>query len=57
MPATGRRIDPVDYYIFGHMHYARDYAADGLRVVLLGAWDAPACAVLDDAGKLELKRL
>ena len=34
-----------------------DYAADGLRVVLLGAWDAPACAVLDDAGKLELKRL
>ena len=53
----GQRIDPVDYYIFGHMHYARDYAADGLRVVLLGAWDAPACAVLDDAGKLELKRL
>jgi len=52
-----QRIDPVDYYIFGHMHYARDYAADGLRVVLLGAWDAPACAVLDDAGKLELKRL
>ena len=34
-----QRIDPVDYYIFGHMHYARDYAADGLRVVLLGAWD------------------
>ena len=52
-----QRIDRVDYYIFGHMHYARDYAADGLRVVLLGAWDAPACAVLDDAGKLELKRL
>ena len=52
-----QRIDPVDYYIFGHMHYARDYAADGLRVVLLGAWDAPACAVLDDAGKLKLKRL
>lgn len=56
--ARGRqRIDPVDYYVFGHMHCARDYASDGLRVVLLGAWDAPAYAVLDDAGTLELKRL
>ena len=49
--------DPVDYYIFGHMHYARDYAADGLRVVQLGAWNTPAYAVLDDAGGLVLKRL
>ena len=49
--------DPVDYYIFGHMHYARDYAADGLRVVQLGSWNTPAYAVLDDAGGLVLKRL
>ena len=52
-----QRRDPVDYYIFGHMHCARDYAADGLRVVLLSSWDAPAYAVLNDSGELELKRL
>ena len=56
MPATGSG-SIRSTTIFGHMHYARDCAADGLRVVLLGAWDAPACAVLDDAGKLKLKRL
>jgi len=50
-----QRREPVDYYVFGHMHCARDYAADGLRVVLLGAWDAPTYAVLDDAGRLSLK--
>jgi len=49
--------EPVDYYIFGHMHCARDYRAEELRVVLLGAWDAPACAVLDDAGRLTLKEI
>lgn len=52
-----QRREPVDYYLFGHMHRARDYAEPGLRVVLLGAWDAPACAVLDDAGTLRLERL
>lgn len=52
-----QKRNPVDYYLFGHMHYARDYSADGVRVVLLGAWDDPAYAVLDDAGQLTLKRL
>ena len=52
-----QRCEPVDYYVFGHRHCARDYAAEGLRVVLLGAWDAPACAVLDDDGRLSLKSI
>ena len=52
-----QRREPVDYYVFGHMHCARDYAADGLRVVLLGAWDAPTYAVLDDGGRLSLEKV
>ncbi|WP_300749605.1 UDP-2,3-diacylglucosamine diphosphatase [uncultured Alistipes sp.] len=51
-----QKQDPVDCYVFGHMHYARDYSEEGLRVVLLGAWDDPTYAVLDDAGRIELKR-
>lgn len=48
----------VDDYLFGHMHYARDYRAEGLHVVLLGAWDCyPSYAVLDAEGSLQLKKL
>ncbi|MBR5465394.1 MAG: UDP-2,3-diacylglucosamine diphosphatase [Alistipes sp.] len=48
----------IDAYLFGHMHYARDYREEKLHVVLLGAWDHdPTFAVLDKAGNLELKHL
>lgn len=46
----------VDHFIFGHMHYARDYREEGLHTVHLGAWDRCASyAVLDDAGELTLR--
>ena len=52
------RTHEVDDYLFGHMHYARDYRDEGLHVVLLGAWDCyPSYAVLDGDGKLTLKKL
>lgn len=48
----------VDHFVFGHMHFPRDYRETGLHVVNLGGWDSsPAYAVLDDAGELTLKRL
>ena len=52
------REHEVDGYLFGHMHYARDYRDEGLHVVLLGAWDCyPSYAVLDKEGNLTLKKL
>lgn len=52
------REHEVDGYLFGHMHYARDYRDEGLHVVLLGAWDCyPSYAVLDKEGNLTLKNL
>ena len=57
---TYEQVHPheVDHYLFGHMHYARDYRAEGLHVVLLGAWDCyPSYAVLDAEGSLQLKKL
>lgn len=48
----------VDHFVFGHMHYARDYRDGALHVVHLGSWERnPAFAVLDDEGELTLKRL
>ena len=48
----------VDHFVFGHMHYARDYRDDALHVVCLGCWEAnPAVAVLDAQGAMTLKRL
>jgi len=52
-----QRYDPADCYLFGHMHCARDYAEPGLRVLLLGAWDAPVYAVLDDSGSFRLESI
>ena len=47
----------VDHFIFGHMHFARDFRDDGLHTVHLGCWEqTPTYAVLDDAGELTLKR-
>lgn len=55
---THARTHEVDDYLFGHMHYARDYRAEGLHVVLLGAWDCyPSYAVLDAEGSLQLIKL
>ncbi len=52
------RTHRVDHFVFGHMHFARDFHEDGLHVVNLGCWEKnPAYAVLDDAGNLTLKRL
>lgn len=48
----------VDHFVFGHMHFARDYHEDGLHVVNLGCWEKnPAYAVLDAAGEMTLKML
>ena len=47
----------VDHFIFGHMHFARDFRDGGLHTVHLGCWEqTPTYAVLDDAGELTLKR-
>lgn len=46
----------VDHFVFGHMHFARDYRDGDLHVVHLGGWDKnPSYAVLDNAGELTLK--
>ena len=47
----------ADLYLFGHMHYPRDYREEGLHVVLLGCWDKnqTSYAVLDNAGTLTLR--
>ncbi len=45
----------VDHYLFGHMHYPRDYREGRLHVVLLGCWERGASwARLDAAGELTL---
>jgi len=47
----------VDHFIFGHMHFARDYRDGDLHTVHLGCWETtPAYAVLDGAGRLTLKQ-
>lgn len=52
------RTHAVDHFVFGHMHFARDYREQGLHVVNLGGWEKnPSCAVLDDAGNLTLQLL
>ncbi|WP_295938896.1 UDP-2,3-diacylglucosamine diphosphatase [uncultured Alistipes sp.] len=48
----------VDYFVFGHMHFPRDYSDGKLRVINLGCWERdPSCAVLDDSGEMSLKLL
>ena len=48
----------VDYFVFGHMHFARDYREGTLRTIHLGGWEKnPAYAVLDDRGEMTLKRV
>lgn len=48
----------VDHFVFGHMHFARDYRDGALHVVNLGGWEKnPSYAVLDKQGALTLKTL
>lgn len=49
---------PIDHFVFGHMHFPRDYREEQLHVVSLGCWDrTPTYAVLDKEGNLTLKTL
>lgn len=46
----------VDHFVFGHMHFPRDYHDGTLHVVNLGGWEQrPSYAVLDAEGCLTLK--
>lgn len=46
----------VDYFIFGHMHFPREYSEGNFKVINLGCWERdPSYAVLDDAGEMSLK--
>ena len=47
----------ADHYLFGHMHFPRDYREEGLHVVLLGCWEGgrSSYATLDAAGNLTLR--
>lgn len=48
----------VDDFVFGHMHFAREFREGSLHVVNLGGWEKnPSYAVLDDEGQLTLKML
>ena len=47
-----------DHFVFGHMHFPRDYRGQGLHVINLGCWEKyPSCAVLDASGGMTLKML
>ena len=47
----------VDYFVFGHMHYAADVKC-AERILFMGDWHSrPSYVVLDDNGKIELKIL
>lgn len=47
----------VDDFVFGHMHFARDYREGALHVVNLGCWSADkgSYAVMDASGEITLK--
>lgn len=45
----------VDYFVFGHMHYAADIAG-AQRTLFMGDWHTqPSYIALDNNGKIELK--
>ena len=47
----------VDYFVFGHMHTAKDNSEGDLRVINLGCWDRePSYAVLDECGEISLNK-
>lgn len=48
--------EPIDHFVFGHMHFARDYRDGALHTLHLGCWEeGESYAVLDRAGNLTLK--
>ncbi|MDE7304514.1 MAG: UDP-2,3-diacylglucosamine diphosphatase [Alistipes sp.] len=48
---------PVDHFVFGHMHAARDFRDGALHTVHLGCWkEIPTYAVLHNNGELTLER-
>ncbi len=48
----------VDHFVFGHMHFPRDYRDGALHTIHLGGWEKrPSYAVLDNSGKLTLEML
>lgn len=48
----------VDHFLFGHMHFPRDYRDGALHVVLLGNWEQGGTyAQLDERGALTLHHL
>ena len=48
----------VDHFVFGHMHFPRDFREGNLHVINLGCWEQyPSYAVLDASGELPLRRL
>ena len=49
----------VDYFVFGHIHCAEDFAlSDGSRAIFLGEWiHSPAYAALNDSGRMRLECL
>ena len=47
----------VDYFIFGHLHYAADVKCNQ-RVLFMGDWHTqPSYVALDNNGKIELKKI
>ena len=48
----------IDHFVFGHMHFPRDWHEPQLHVVHLGGWELyPSYAVLDEDGGLTLNLL
>lgn len=47
----------VDYFVFGHLHYAADVKTTE-RILFMGDWHSqPSYVVLDNNGKIELKTI
>lgn len=50
------RTHKVDHFVFGHMHFPRDFREGNFHVVNLGCWaENPSYAELDAAGEMTLK--
>ena len=49
------KANNVDYFVFGHMHYAADIVGEQ-RILFMGDWHTqPSYITLDNNGKIELK--
>lgn len=53
---TAALNDGIDHFIFGHMHFPREYREGSLHTIHLGCWEeGESYAVLDNAGNITLK--